>query len=64
MLANCVVEGNVVVGTLATRALCNMPLSERLPESGSIAHVRAQWFITSTYLTQVLAAGLVGKHRV
>jgi hypothetical protein len=61
MLANCVVEGNVVVGTLATRALCNMPLSERLPESGSIAHVRAQWFITSTFLTQVLAAGSVSS---
>ena len=53
MLANCVVEGNVVVGTLACRALCNMPLSENLPESGNVAHVRSQWFLTSTYLTQV-----------
>lgn len=52
MLANCVVEGNVVVGTLACRALCNMPLSENLPESGNVAHVRSQWHITSTYLTQ------------
>ena len=52
MLANCVVEGNLVVGTLACRALCNMPLSESLPESGNVAHVPAQWFISSTYLTQ------------
>ena len=51
MLANCVVEGNVVVGTLACRALCNMPLSENLPESSNVAHVRSQWHITSTYLT-------------
>ena len=40
------------VGTLACRALCNMPLSENLPESGNVAHVPAQWFVTSTYLTQ------------
>ena len=52
MLANCVVEGNVVVGALACRALCHMPLSETLPEAATLAHVPGQWFVTSTYLTQ------------